>query len=1085
MNLRYKTRGNSTPNRKPKVFFCCHPLDFTLFFDEICKDIFAFENCAIYYFEDDAVSDEDRRAVLSEMQLFVMPITTRLLTTENVGMSDFAFAIENHIPVLPLMQEPDLDKLFNKRCGDLQFLDKYKIDETAISYGEKLKKYLNSVLIGDELAEQVRAAFDAYIFLSYRKKDRKYAQELMRIIHKNEFCRDIAIWYDEFLTPGENFNAAIKLALEKSNLFVLAVTPNLVNEVNYIMTTEYPAAINEKKAVLPIEMVETDKDKLSECYPQIPKCVVGRDETELSARLLKNLQAAAKEEVDCTPQHTFFIGLAYLAGIDVEIDYARAVKLIGNSAEAGLPAAVKKLADMYRNGEGVACDYDKAIAWCKKLCEIRLRDFNSVGDSENRKNLIDALCDLVDLLSFVGNRPVELRHACLQIAKYSLGQKEFAEQLAFSFTQCGADTNDEDLKYGAVFGDGFDMLLPEEKERVQRDFYMSALNVYETAYSDKTYGDIKRANIYLKLSMNAFLLDADDDKAKTYAEKALRLAEKTYNDTDNSAAHSIMAQCYVQLALLEYDNFDAQMDNSKNALEIFEMIAEQSGSVSDWLFVAKTHKQMGDYLIDALREDSAVGGTDRAKLEATEHYRQAYKIYDEIASKRDIPKIFVELISICQAVKEYSPDENERKLYCELYKKHSGLFLKSLSSSLMGNAEIDFEQYADKMADIFAAQIEIAANLSKGIADASSGGKTVLPAADVRQDGKRIEENKKSLKKQQQERFDELCGLYADNLHILEEIADYFKTAEACELLLYEYKCYFWLLFLNGEYGEVLKCGERMESFIKSVADAEIIRNLYGILADIFSFYPDINGAYDVNMYPFIRMDKKKALDCCFECYKRAVRLRKEIRDICDTDAARRDLDKLYVDVAKYSDVVQITPDCGVSNKTEELFGKAELAAACERLGDYNKAQESYSEAKDCYERAVCVTEKTVQDDDTVESLLTLARLYKKAGHISKLCAMEVKENKEDYRQTMSVAKRYYKQAMIVRKTIYEHTYDDIDYLNLSESCYDYGKITKNREMLEDALFIASNLSEKYPDNQKYAKIKYQVAEYIKKRFDT
>ena len=43
---------------------------------------------------------------------------------------------------------------------------------------------------------------------------RRYAQELMRLIHKNEFCRDIAIWYDEYLTPGEDFNQEIAAALE-------------------------------------------------------------------------------------------------------------------------------------------------------------------------------------------------------------------------------------------------------------------------------------------------------------------------------------------------------------------------------------------------------------------------------------------------------------------------------------------------------------------------------------------------------------------------------------------------------------------------------------------------------------------------------------------------------------------------------------------------------------------------------------------------------------------------------------------------------------------------------------------------------
>lgn len=50
---------------------------------------------------------------------------------------------------------------------------------------------------------------DAYVFLSYRKKDRKHAKELMRLIHANRFCLDIAIWYDGFLAAGEDFNAAI------------------------------------------------------------------------------------------------------------------------------------------------------------------------------------------------------------------------------------------------------------------------------------------------------------------------------------------------------------------------------------------------------------------------------------------------------------------------------------------------------------------------------------------------------------------------------------------------------------------------------------------------------------------------------------------------------------------------------------------------------------------------------------------------------------------------------------------------------------------------------------------------------------
>ena len=203
--LGVKTRGNSSSQGKRRVWFCAHPMDYKTFFEPISEEILSKQNCAIYY---DAEPEKDWDAEsfyadLSQMNLFVMPVTTRLLTTDNRALTvEFVYAQEHHIPVLPLMQESGLEELFNQKCGDIQFLVKNERDVTAISYDEKLEKFLSSVLIGDELAEQVRNAFDAYIFLSYRKKDRKYAQELMHLIHENDFCRDIAICYDDFLTPG-------------------------------------------------------------------------------------------------------------------------------------------------------------------------------------------------------------------------------------------------------------------------------------------------------------------------------------------------------------------------------------------------------------------------------------------------------------------------------------------------------------------------------------------------------------------------------------------------------------------------------------------------------------------------------------------------------------------------------------------------------------------------------------------------------------------------------------------------------------------------------------------------------------------
>jgi hypothetical protein len=262
----YKTRDDSAPHGKPRVYFCCHPEDFGDYFETISNEILEKQNCVIWH-ADEALNrdDEDFRANLKQMQLFVMPVTTKLLTTKNKALDfEFKFAIENKIPVLPLMQERGIEQLFNEKCGELQFLDKNSVDDTAISYDDKLQKYLESVLIGEELAEKIRGEFRAYVFLSYRKKDRGKAQELMGLIHKNEDWRDIAIWYDEFLIPGENFNDLIIDNIKKSALVVLSVTQSLIGEENYAMGKEYPEAKKQKKPILPIvleKLEDDDKDK--------------------------------------------------------------------------------------------------------------------------------------------------------------------------------------------------------------------------------------------------------------------------------------------------------------------------------------------------------------------------------------------------------------------------------------------------------------------------------------------------------------------------------------------------------------------------------------------------------------------------------------------------------------------------------------------------------------------------------------------------------------------------------------------------------------------------------------------------------
>lgn len=402
--LRYITREGIHPQGLSKVFFCCRPEDHAQYFRQVTEQILHLQNCSIWYLPPEN-RITDRQLYLEElsmMQLFVMPVTRKLLTEPNRIMDlEFPFAVSHRIPVLPLMQEPGLEMLFNRKCGDLQFLDPNSKDPTAVLFEEKLKSYLHSVLVSDGLAETVRKAFDAYIFLSYRKKDRKQAQELMRLIHSSPECRDVAIWYDEFLTPGEDFNESIRKAMENSAMVALAVTPNLLEEGNYVMRLEYPAARDLGKPVLAVEMDKTDRNRLESSYRGLSGCTGAEDRGALERSLQAALRGISLRKKN-DPFHNYLIGLAYLDGIDVEKNHAIALELITQAAEAGVTDAADKLVTMYSKGQGVERSVPQATQWKIRLVGLRMRDFNEKATEENCLKLLEEMRDLADVLVRMG-----------------------------------------------------------------------------------------------------------------------------------------------------------------------------------------------------------------------------------------------------------------------------------------------------------------------------------------------------------------------------------------------------------------------------------------------------------------------------------------------------------------------------------------------------------------------------------------------------------------------------------------------------------------------------------------------------------
>ena len=409
--IKVETKNQIDIGKKPRVYFTCHPDDFGRHFQKICQDIFKTHDCAIYYTENmaESIAPDDRETDLGRNNLFVIPITFKLLTTPNRAMDeDFPYACKEHIPVLPIMMESGLDSLYAAadKFGELQYLNPYSTDPTEISYEEKLKKYLESVLLSDEMVKRVQGAFDAYIFLSYRKKDRKYANELMRLIHNIPEFRDVAIWFDEFLTPGESFKDGISKILSDSKLFALLVTPNLLEELdgkpNFVMGEEYPAALQAGMAIVPAEMEPTEKERLSQKYKDIPRCVDPRDAQELKSRLAEVLFKTVKRENE-DPVHNFLIGLAYMEGIDVEINRKRGLQLITLAAEAGVPEAMRMLYRLYDSGKGIAVNYREAEKWASRLVQLYEKQYGT-----DHPAAIEAMQDLANIHYSLGQYDLAL-----------------------------------------------------------------------------------------------------------------------------------------------------------------------------------------------------------------------------------------------------------------------------------------------------------------------------------------------------------------------------------------------------------------------------------------------------------------------------------------------------------------------------------------------------------------------------------------------------------------------------------------------------------------------------------------------------
>lgn len=397
-----------TDRDKARIWFSCHPDDFEKWFDVICKDIRECHADSIIWYKDDMggmLEEEEYEKLQSRMNLFVCLLSDNLLKNkDSVTHKEFRLAKEKHIPVLPIC----VKDISGKYSADIikrqlfvsevnkQFECAHFIQKNSKEYKTVLADHLKRDLVDPADIQAIKESFAAYIFLSYRKQDRKHVLKLIEMMKEIDELWDVAIWFDDYLASGEDFNEGIAEAIKKCKLFNLVVTPNLLEpdcegKPNYVMDKEYPMAENDyRKPILPAEMEYTSQKDLGDKYRNIPECIDPNKEKERYKEVLKEkIMSAIENSKRDSEEHNFWIGLAYMLGIDCIRDYEMAAKLIVPEAQKGNDQAIDKVEGLYLAG------FDVDFETVKEIRKLKFDRLKALFEMNHEIGILKDFCAFV------------------------------------------------------------------------------------------------------------------------------------------------------------------------------------------------------------------------------------------------------------------------------------------------------------------------------------------------------------------------------------------------------------------------------------------------------------------------------------------------------------------------------------------------------------------------------------------------------------------------------------------------------------------------------------------------------------------
>ena len=402
MSLKYLSKGESSNVRKPKFYISYYEKDKTVI-EKISEFLFRAYSCDICYcdYRDQLYVDD-----LKDMHFIFIPVFNDQKTLcNNSCLEDLSFAKNHNIPVVPVLmssdEHQDFYKLYESAFGSLQLLMPYSNDSTKIDFEQQLKQLLETRLSNNddsikiyqaeglfsrEKKEKILKAFRSNIFISYRKKNRSLIRSFISEIHQNKNLEDVMLWYDEFLIPGENYTEYLKNYITNCDIFLLIITPDTLERNNYILTHEYPAALNDNKTIIAVELVPSDRILCNELFPKLDK-FISNDELSSFHSIIDSFLFKSAISYSANEKN-YWLGVAYIEGIYTEIDLSKGIKLLEVAANNQYELAVRKLINIYNPANVFAFNYpDRMLYWLDRLIDICQTEIDTEEESIYHRNV--------------------------------------------------------------------------------------------------------------------------------------------------------------------------------------------------------------------------------------------------------------------------------------------------------------------------------------------------------------------------------------------------------------------------------------------------------------------------------------------------------------------------------------------------------------------------------------------------------------------------------------------------------------------------------------------------------------------------